>query len=377
MAIGIKDGLKLIGISIVAFCAVYVCTFMLNFYLDVLPLRDTVEEAYLPLYEAQLSMAQFTAAITGGILALIAVVMLIFYIRLYIDSHAAQLGILKALGYSRKGIALKFWVFGLSVFLGCALGFGCGWASMSFIYDGLAIEGLDIAINFHYELLLGLVMAPTAVFTVLSCVFPYFTLRRPVMQLMRGTQKQEKLRIESKDKNRSFLAETCFAAVSSKKTLAFFVALSTFCFSAMVQMGLSMKDLSTETMGLMILIIGLVLAVVTMFMALTSLIRANAKNISIMKAFGYSLKDCCIAVLGGFVPFAVLGFALGTVYQYGLLMLMVNLLFANVSEMPSYSFDVPVFFITLAAFLVSYTLATAFYIFRINKISVKEVMTEI
>ena len=145
----------------------------------------------------------------------------------------------------------------------------------------------------------------------------------------------------------------------------------------MVQMGLSMKDLSTESMGLMILMIGLVLAVVTMFMALTSLIHANAKNISIMKAFGYSLKECCIAVLGGFLPFAVLGFALGTVYQYGLLLLMVNLLFANVAEMPSYSFDVPVFFITLAAFLVSYTLATAYFVLKINKISVKEVMTEI
>ena len=99
MVVSIKDGIKLIGISIVCCCDVYVCTFMLNYYLDVLPLEETLTEQWMvELYKAQIATARFTSIITGGILAMIALIMLIFYIKLYIDSHAQQLGILKAFG---------------------------------------------------------------------------------------------------------------------------------------------------------------------------------------------------------------------------------------------------------------------------------------
>ena len=40
MMVSFKDGLKFIGISIVCFCAVFVCTFFLNYYIDILPLKD-------------------------------------------------------------------------------------------------------------------------------------------------------------------------------------------------------------------------------------------------------------------------------------------------------------------------------------------------
>lgn len=100
MIISFKSLGKLTGIVIVCFCAVFVCTFFLNFYLDVLPLRDSVSEQMLPLYEAQLATAQMCCSITGGVLALTVVVMIVFYVRLYIDEHAAELGILKSMGYS-------------------------------------------------------------------------------------------------------------------------------------------------------------------------------------------------------------------------------------------------------------------------------------
>ena len=58
MIISAKSALKLIGITIVCFCAVFVCTFFLNFYLDILPLRSKVAELMLPLYDAQLATAQ-------------------------------------------------------------------------------------------------------------------------------------------------------------------------------------------------------------------------------------------------------------------------------------------------------------------------------
>ena len=111
-------------------------------------------------------------------------------------------------------------------------------------------------------------------------------------------------------------------------------------------------------------------------MAVTSLVNGNVKNIAMMKAFGYSMKECSLTVLGGYHIFAFIGFALGTVYQYGLLSLMVNLVFKDVAEVPEYNFDVPVFFITLAAFIVLYEALMLFYSYRISKISVKEVMLE-
>ena len=144
----------------------------------------------------------------------------------------------------------------------------------------------------------------------------------------------------------------------------------------MVQMGASMEDLSTETMGLMILIIGLVLAVTTMFMAVTSLIKNNVKTVSMMKVFGYSVRECALSVFGGYVPFAFLGFAVGTAYQYGLLSLMVNIVYKDVAAVPDYNFNVPVFFITLACFVVLYTAVMALYAFKLSKVSVKEVMLE-
>ncbi|MDE5549503.1 MAG: FtsX-like permease family protein [Clostridia bacterium] len=378
MVVSIKDGIKLIGISIVCCCAVYVCTFMLNYYLDVLPLEETMTEQWmLELYKAQLATAKFTSIITGGVLSIIALIMLIFYIKLYIDSHAQQLGILKAFGYSRGKIASRFWVFGLSVFVGCALGFCLSWASMRSIYDDLTIEGMgEISINFHFGLLFALVILPTAVFTSLACIYADIALRRPVLQLIKGKSEKISTKEEKNHKERPFLRQMCIKTLSSKKSLVFFVAFSCFCFSAMVQMGLSMENLTSATMGYMILLIGLILATVTMFMAITTLINGNKKNISIMKAFGYSMKECALSILGGYVPFAFLGFALGSVYQFGLLKIMINVVFANVESVPEYTFDVPVFFITLASFVVCYFALMCLYAFKINKISVKEVMTE-
>ncbi len=380
MIISLKDGLKLFGIIIVAFCAVFVCTFFLNFYMDAVEIKDTVTEAQQPLYDAQLATARFTSAISGGFLGLIAIVMVVFYIKLYVDGHMRQLGILKAMGWSNQKIAFRFWVFGLSIFIGTALGFGAGHIAMPFIYEGLTIDTLDIDIHFHAILLIMLVFVPTIIYSLFACGYAYFALRRPVNDMLKGrVEKKLKRRKEkpAKDsKERSFLVETCFKTLGSKKLLAFFVAFACFCFSAMVQMGASMKQLSTETMGLMILVIGIVLAVTTMFMAVTSLVKNNVKTVSMMKVFGYSMKECALSVFGGYVPFAFLGFVVGTGYQYGLLSLMVNIVYKDVAAVPDYNFNVPVFFITLACFIVLYTAVMAVYAFKLNKVSVKEVMLE-
>lgn len=378
MVVSIKDCLKLIGISIVCFCAVFVCTFFLNYYLDVLPLKNIVNQEIFPLYTAQLSTAKMTCAITGGFLSVIAVIMLFFYIKIYIDSHSKIIGTLKAFGYSNISISKSFFLFGLSVFLGCAIGFAVAWACMNIIYESLTIDGLPtVSPTFHSSLLIILVFVPTIVFTLICILFAFLKLRKPTIELLKGNVlKIKKAKQSKKIKNRSFLKEMCVSVLKSKKSLTFFVAFSCFCFSAMVQMGLSMETLVDGTMGLLILAIGIVLSIISLIMAMTTLIRNNAKNISLMKALGFNRKERFLGVFSGYIPFAILGFIIGTGYQFGLLTFMINVIFKDVDTVPDYNFNVPVFFITLACFIVLYTLAFVFYSYKANKTSIKEIMAE-
>ena len=144
----------------------------------------------------------------------------------------------------------------------------------------------------------------------------------------------------------------------------------------MTQMSFGMKELSGIMMGAMMLLIGLVLACTTLFLAITTVIRGNTKTIAMMRVFGYSQEECCKAVLGGYRPLAYVGFAIGTGYQYGLLRMMVDIVFRDIPGVPAYEFDVPVMLISLSAFLVIYELIMRIYSEKIRKISVKEIMLE-
>lgn len=377
MIISLKSAFKLVGISIVCFCAVFVCTFFLNFYLDVLPLRDEIAEPMLPLYEAQLATAEMCCSVTGGVLALIALIMIVFYVKIYVHEHSKELGTLKALGYSANRLALHFLIFGLSAFIGCTTGYGLGHIMMPSIYDWLTIDGLSVEIHYHTLLLFALVIAPTVLFSLTAYICAYVQLKKPALVIIKGENKQRnKSKHTAQQQNGSFLKNISIKTVTNNKLLTFFTAFSCFCFSAMVQMGASMQSLVDGTMGWMILAIGLVLAITSIFMALTSLIKKTSKSIAMMKTFGYPLTQCVLSVFVGFVPFALIGFAIGTVYQYGLLTLMVNIIFKDVGEVPDYTFNVKALFITLAAFIACYAAITALYTAKINKVSVKEIMLE-
>lgn len=376
MIVSIKDGIKFVGVSIVCFCAVFVCTFFVNYYIDVLPLRDSVSAEIMPLYEAQLATAKMTTAITGGFLSVIAVIMLLFYVKLYFDANNKAIGICKAMGYSDIKIASNFLVFGGSVFIGCALGFGTGWAFMSQIYKSLTIDGLaEVLPKFHVSLLLLTVLLPTILFSGIAFLYAIVILKKPVLAIIKGEIKTKEYK-PKKSKGGSFLKETAFGTLRSKKSLAFFVAFSAFCFSAMVQMGLSMEDLVEGTMGMLILIIGVVLAVVSMLMAMTSSVKQNSQNIAVMKAMGYHGKEVFTAVFLCYIPLVVIGFAVGTGYQYGLLSVMINVIFKNVVKVPEYSFNVPVMLITLALFIVAYSVAFCYFWRKALKTPIKEIMSE-
>ncbi len=382
MLIGIKNASKLIGISIIACCAVLVCTMFLNFYFDIQLIESEItSELSMYFYNAQVSTAKVTCLVSGGCLLLTAVVMLLFYIKHYIDTHKKEIGILKALGYSNLSIAKSFWVFGMSAFIGTAIGYAGAFLIMPWFY---ALQNEDkilpeITINFHPSVLFYFVVLPTVFFSALSVGYAWYQLKKPVLFLLKDNlQSASKTpnHIIEKNSDLSFVDDLKRNTLKSKKALVFFVVFASFCFSAMTQMSFSMKDLSSEMMGVMMLVIGLVLAFTTLFLAITTVINGNTKTIAMMRVFGYSQKECCRAILGGYRPMSYIGFAIGTVYQYGLLRLMVDIVFKDVEGMPVYEFDVSVMIISLVVFIVIYEALMYLYSEKIKKISIKEIMTE-
>ena len=382
MLVGIKNASKLVGISIIACCAVLVCTMFLNFYMDIRLVKSEItSELSLIFYNAQVSTAQVVCLVSGGCLLMTSVIMLIFYIKHYIDTHRKELGILKALGYSNFKIAKSFWVFGISAFSGTVIGFGSAFLLMPWFYTLQNEDKMlpEITINFHPSILLYFVVLPTVCFSVLSVYYACYKLKKPVLLLLKDNlqtaSKTPKHRSE-KDRELSFVEDLKRSTLKAKKTLVFFIIFASFCFSAMTQMSFSMKDLSSEMMGVMMLVIGLVLAFTTLFLAITTVINGNTKTIAMMRVFGYSQKECCRAILGGYRPMSYIGFAIGTVYQYGLLRLTVDIIFKDFEDIPAYEFDFPVMIISLVVFIAIYEILMYVYSEKIKKISIKEIMIE-
>ena len=381
MVIGFKDTAKLFGITVIACCAVFVCTLFLSYNIDLAAIKDEITtEAGMVMYNAQVLMGKMIAAVSGGCLIATSVVMLLFYVKNYIGTHGKELGTLKALGYSNIKIARHFWIFGLSVFIGCIAGFVLGWLYLPTFYQKQApnLQTLipEIKVHFHPLLTFALVGAPTIVFAVISVLFAYLKLKSPVLDLLREKQNVKVKIGRDGKKDVPFLKDLRSVTLKSRKSLVFFVAFSAFCFSAMVQMSFSMNELASETFAVMVLSIGLILAFVTLFLSLSSVVRGNTKTIAMMRVFGYDDTACSRCILGAYRSVSYIGFAIGTVYQYGLLRLMVSVVFAGVENVPEYRFDVKAFMGTLVLFVLVYEFVMYLYSRGIKRLSVKSIMLE-
>ena len=379
MLIGIKDILKLFGITVVSACAVFVCTLFLNYNIDLVSVGETISgEAGRTMYEAVVSMGKITAAVSGGCLVLTAVAMLVFYIKNFVDAHGKELGILKALGYSSPEIAKHFCVFGLSVFFGCLIGFVAAFLYLPRFYSLNNSEGLfpDIPVTFHPLLAVLLICVPPLFFSVLSVLFALMRLRTSAIDMIREKNEVKSKVCVKENENLSFLGELRRTTLRGRKILAFFVAFSAFCFSAMLQMSLSMKRLASEKFAFMIFAIGMILAFMSLFMSLSSVLKANAKTVAMMKVFGYDERECSRAVIGCYRPVSYVGFIIGTGYQYALLKIMMTFVFSDIEYLPEYGFDFKALAITLVLFVVSYEAVMFFWTRKLGKTSVKSVMAE-
>ncbi len=379
MIIGIKDAIKLISITIIACCAVFVCAIFLNYGIDIAAQKGEITTAAgAAMYSAIVSTGKVTAAVSGGCLAMTSAVMLLFYVKNYIDTHGKELGILKALGYSNINIAKHFWIFGSSVFAGCFLGYFSAFFYLPTFYELQNADRLfpEIKPHFHPILAFLLIFLPAMIFAVLAVIYAYLRLKSPVLDLLKERREYKTKLTKRESPDMPFLQDLAKITVRSRKSLVFFIAFSAFCFSAMVQMSASMIDLASKEMAVMMLAIGLILAFATLLLSLSSVVKGSAKTIAMMRVFGYKHSDCSKAVLGCYRPFSYIGFVIGTVYQYALLKIMVTVVFADVENVPEYNFDFTACAITLGLFILAYEIAMYGYSKRIKKLPIKSVMLE-
>ncbi len=379
MIIGIKDALKLVGISIVTCCAVFVCVMFLNYNMDLAAIKgEIVTEAGIAMYNAQVSMGKVTSLVTGGCLVITSVIILLFYVKNYIDTRGKDLGILKALGYSNFAIAKHFWIFGLSVLLGALIGSIAAYLYLPTFYKVQNAEGLfpDISVKFHAVLPITLVLLPSVLFSVIAILYACLKLREPLNGLLKGNRAVKIKKVKPDAKESTFLKGLAANTLKTKKALTFLIAFSAFCFSAMVQMSISMKDIASETFAVMIISIGLTLAFTTLLMSLSSVVKGNVKTIAMMKAFGYKYSTCVRSIFGSYRIVSYIGFAVGTVYQYALLKLVMTFVFESIDNMPEYKFDFKALLITFVTFIAAYELIMYIYALKIKKIPVKCIMSE-
>lgn len=381
MVVTVKDGIRLIAVIILCACAVFVCTLFLNYGADLRMVDSQIPEEgpERVLYDAQTATQNVIVSVSGGCLGATAVIVLFFYITRYIDAHGRELGVLKALGWTRFEIARGFGVFGLSAGIGAFLGWAAAWAAMPGFYASMNEDGLlpEPEMQVHGEILLTLVLLPAAAFAAIAIGYAALRLKRPALQLMKGIvpMKESRTRRES-GPDLSFLSALRTNSVHSSGALAFFIFMGGFCFACMVQMAPSMWDLSSEWMGIMMFVLGIVLACTCLFLSVTTLIRRGAPSAAIMQAFGYSAPECRKALLSGFRIPAFLGFAVGTAYQYGLLRLMIDIFFSEYPNLPEYTFDTTACIVSLVAFAVLYEVMNVLF-FRLSvRVNVRDLTIE-
>lgn len=377
----IKDLYRLVVVSIISFCAVFVTNLFLNFYLDISLLDQT---NWLPeiqaAYDAQVAISWLIASISGAVLSLTSMLLLFFYIRQFIDQHKPELGILKAMGYKNWEIARKFWIFSLPVGLGTGVGYLYSFAMMPHFYQLRNQSGVlpEITIMQHWSLFLFLVVLPTLAFSGLAILYATYCLRLPALDLLKrvsSSQKSPKRKAGKKiRKDRPFLKDLSASLLWSRKLLIFFVIFGSMCFSAMIQLSFGMKELTDETIQIMMMSIGTVLSVAILYLSLGVLLQENQETLAIMKVFGYSRNECHKSLFAPYRILAFLGFVLGTGYQYGIMQLLLRLMEKSIAQKVDYDFDFGVCLMTLLVFVLVYESLIYLSNKRLDQLTIKQVM---
>ena len=146
------------------------------------------------------------------------------------------------------------------------------------------------------------------------------------------------------------------------------------CFAAMVQLSFGLRDYTDDIIQTMMIMIGLILSFSILFLSLGIVVSESRETLALMKAFGYTDRECQGHILAPYRFWAYLGFVLGTVYQYGIMEILIGVIKDTVPEKIEHHFDGNVCFWTLIGFAVVYE--SLFYLSnrKLQKQTIKEVL---
>lgn len=383
--VNVKAALKLISVMILSFGAVFICSIMFNYSFDLKTIAPLIETPQAQaVYDAVMIQNKITIAAAGGMLGAVTLIVLLFSIGRYIADSGAELGMMKALGYSDNRLALDFVKFGLAVLIGTGLGyFGACIIGQSFYSAMDADNALPEKIKFSFNIAVPIatVLLPSLFFSAASVLYAKIILRKKPLDLITHSKKTKvnklTIRVQSGVGAKSFQKELKRNMLFSNLVLIFFVGFAAFGFAAQVQMAFTMYEATGDSlfMPAVFVLFGLMLGFVTLLLALSFILKKNGKYLAMLKAYGYTDAECNKMLFGGYRVVTYIGFSIGTVYQYFFMKMMLGV-FAGAYDIPEVKFPVIGFLITLAAFLAFYELLMLFYKQRITKIPIRQIMQE-
>ncbi len=378
--VNIKSEYRLVSVTIITFVVVFICTIFINYPLDLkeieyLMTSSEMREAFLGV---QVSLADVIIAATVGLFGSMAALILMFSIRQFINENSAELGVLKALGYSENRIAFDFSKFGLCVLAGSVLGYLLAYLASPAFYDMLTSDYVlpaEVVFRFRPDVFAVMIVMPTVSFSVLAVLYARLRLRKRPLALIIGEDEvkvgKRIRRLQSKEGNLTFLGELRRMTFFNNLILVFFVGFAAFVFAAQVQTAFTVRQLvDNALMTSTFIISGLVVGSATLLLALTFLVDKNKKHVALLKAYGYTEGECGKAMFGGYRMVTYIGFALGTCYQF----LFIAFVIARAFDSVAVTFDFVGLLVALPTFIVAYELLMLFYRRRMAKIPFKEIM---
>ena len=187
------------------------------------------------------------------------------------------------------------------------------------------------------------------------------------LELKNKIIKKRKLKIQEK-----FIKELESTILYSNKTLIFFIIFAAMSFSSMIQMSLGMRDFVDTIIRMIMTVIGVILSLSILLITLEVIVSNNKKNISILN----SVSECSQIVLSKYRIVALVGFIIGTVYQYVLIKVLLIKLSKELDSQVVYNFDYLSLLISSVLFILIYELFIRYYYKKIRMIDAKKIILD-
>lgn len=370
----VKDTITAYGVILICFCIVFLEMLFLSYNVDLNKLDTSLfDKAALELYDAQLQMCMMMHIISFCVLGIFGIILLFFSVERYIENNKQNMGVLKALGYSNFEISKGLVKFAIPTFVGCLLGFLGALIFANQFYASMNDSSvyLDFKFSFNVWIAIGLVLIPPILMGIFSVLVGLLKLREEPLQMINGISNNKKAKAASEKNN--YLHQLRNTIIINHKLLVIFEAFAVLCFSATIQMAFTMLN-QTDTsiiFFLMMFIIGIILGVAILYLSFKFIYKSNFKYLSILKAYGYSDKECRYAIYSGYHYVSIVGFIIGTIYQVVLMMIMFNAFYSSFHI--EYHFDFLAFLYSILIFLAFYFAFLIGYVLKIKKIKLDQI----